>query len=376
MKRKVGAAYQPVVHYPSIIEEQGYTGELLGFFHDESNEYNVINFDSPYMTKIGEIIEKKPNVIPENELLGFYNDGKLIFYQGEIICEKKPFDLIMNIFSRNSGLIESSIMREKKAIIIGLGSVGSLVAVELARSGVGNFLFIDIDTLAYHNICRHQLGVNDVGRFKVSAVKDRVLQINPSANITTQKIPIEEVEKNVFDSFITENTVIIGCADNRESDFYINKISKIYKIPFISIGLWERAFAGEIFYSIPGKTPCYECMFGNKKSNAVSFRSSQNHRFYTNQEHLEDLQFEPGIAVDINFVTEIGIKLIIDIINTNNKLYVPKLINHLTQFTLVCNTNDKRIGDVNAELFTYPLQVTTSIELDYSDSCSTCKSIT
>jgi molybdopterin/thiamine biosynthesis adenylyltransferase len=216
------------------------------------------------------------------------------------------------------------------------------------------------------------LGINDIGRFKVSAVKDRILQINPKANVITQILPIESVEKEIFDHFITQNTIIVGCIDNREGDLYANKISKIYKVPFLSVGLWERAFAGEIFYSIPGETPCYECIFG-KKAQSVSPRSSQNHRFYTDEENLEDVQFEPGIAVDINFVTEIGVKLIIDLLNRENPSYIPKLIDHLTQFTLVCNTNDRRIGGVNAEIFSYPLQVSTSIEPEFSESCSSCK---
>jgi hypothetical protein len=108
-------------------------------------------------------------------------------------------------------------------------------------------------------------------------------------------------------------------------------------------------------------------------NNILSARSSQNHRFYTNEETFEDLQFEPGIAVDINFVTEIGIKLIIDILNRENSAYVPKLIHHLTQFTLVCNTNNTRIGGNMAEIFSYPLQVSTSISPEYSDSCRACK---
>jgi hypothetical protein len=65
--------------------------------------------------------------------------------------------------------------------------------------------------------------------------------------------------------------------------------------------------------------------------------------------------------------------LIIDILNINNNSYVPKLINHLTQFTWVCNTNDTRVGGDMAEIFGYPLQVTTSIKPDFSDLCKACK---
>ena len=345
----------------------------MGYFHKESNEYNVVDFTIPCKQRIGEIKHNKPDQMPDDELTGYWENEQLFFYQGAKACGKKPYDLIMNVFSRNSGLLETGEMLSKKAIIAGVGSVGSLAALELARSGVGYFLLIDVDTLAYHNICRHQLGISEVGRFKVLAMRDKILQINPYANVMVKTVPIEAVDKETFDSFISPDTIIIGCIDNVEGDLYANKISKIYNIPFVSIGLWNRAFAGEIFYSIPGKTPCFECVKGEKAKAIVSSRVSQNHHFYTNEENMEELQFEPGISIDINFVTEIGIKLIIDILNRNNSLYVPKLINHLSQFTLVCNTTDKRIGGEHSELFSYPLQVTTSIEPDYNSACRACQ---
>jgi molybdopterin/thiamine biosynthesis adenylyltransferase len=372
MKRKIGDTYQTVIHYPIQIENEKYVGKVFGYYHEESNEYNIIHSEQSDTTLLGEIVVEKPHLFPDKGLTGYWEDEKLFFYQNGNCCEKKPYELIVHVFSRNSGIIDSNVMLNKKVVISGLGSVGSLVALELARCGVGHFLLIDNDTLAYHNIGRHQLGIKDVGRFKVSAVKDKILQINPYAEIYIENKPIEYVEKRMFDDFFNEESVIVGCTDNRDSDLYNNRISMIYNAPFISIGLWERAFAGEVFYSIPGKTPCYECVFGGDNQ-VISNRASQNHRFYTNEEHMEDVTFEPGIAIDINFVTEIGIKLIVDLFNISDDAYIPKLINHLKQFTLICNTNDPRIGGAMAEIFSYPLQVTTSIEVDYSNSCKACK---
>jgi hypothetical protein len=77
--------------------------------------------------------------------------------------------------------------------------------------------------------------------------------------------------------------------------------------------------------------------------------------------------FEPGISVDINFVTTIAVKMILDILNRNNPNYTQRLINSLTQYTLVCNTNDPKIGGEMAEIFSYPLQVTRSIEVNYAN---------
>lgn len=72
-------------------------------------------------------------------------------------------------------------MNTKAALIVGCGSVGSLIALELARAGVCKFILVDSDTLEIHNICRHQLGFRDLGRYKVDAVADAIKNINPSA---------------------------------------------------------------------------------------------------------------------------------------------------------------------------------------------------
>jgi hypothetical protein len=98
----------------------------------------------------------------------------------------------------------------------------------------------------------------------------------------------------------------------------------------------------------------------------TSGRSTQNRKFYTNEEDLARATFEPGISVDIDFVTVIAVKLALDILNRNNPSYTPRLLGHLSQYTLVCNTNNPKIGGENAEIFSYPLQVTTSIEVPYA----------
>jgi hypothetical protein len=118
--------------------------------------------------------------------------------------------------------------------------------------------------------------------------------------------------------------------------------------------------------------PCYDC-FCKSIGTSVSQRTSTNRRIYTDQADLETVNFEPGISTDINFVTTIAIKLILDILNRNSLKYVPKLIHHLSQFTLVCNTNDTKIGGELAEIFSFPLQVTTSIDVDFCNDCVNLK---
>ena len=340
--------------------------QLYGKYFEDTKIYNI------FPEQIQEQGDFLGNILDENEEIdeafcAKRVDGKLHFY-----CDKKElkvssYDLYQNIFSRNSGILETSMMQEKRAVILGCGSVGSLVALELARSGVSHFLLCDADILEYHNLCRHQCGIEDVGDLKVNAVKRKIKNINPQAEVICFEGIVQNLPKDILDQFcIEKETIFVGCADNRSADVYANRISIYYKAAFISIGFWERAAAGEIFYHIPSlQQPCYECALGH--GSTVSSRSIGNHHVYSNEEDLEKVKFEPGISVDINFVTTIGIKLIIDILNYYDTNYIPRLLNHLKQYTIVCNTNNKELGGDMVEIFSYPLQVSTSLIVGFSN---------
>lgn len=295
--------------------------------------------------------------------------GIAFFWKGNEI-KTESYGLYQSIFSRNKGILETDVMNKKCAVILGCGSVGSLVAMELARAGVGHFVLVDADTLEYHNLCRHQCGIEDVGDLKVNALRRKLLNINPNVDVRVFGGIVQNIPKEVLDEMcVPKETIFVGCADNRTADVYSNRIAIYYDAAFLSIGFWERAYAGEIFYHIPGKgMPCYECALGDGGS--MSGRVEANHHVYSIQENLEGIKFEPGISVDINFITSIGIKLILDILNSTNESYIPRLLNNLKQYTLVCNTSNPEIGGEMVEIFSYPLQVTTSLVVGFDGKCS------
>ena len=295
--------------------------------------------------------------VRSGEQIAFYFEGKKL--------RAESYGLYQSIFSRNKGILETDRMAEKRAVILGCGSVGSLVAMELARAGVGHFLLVDPDIMEYHNICRHQCGIEDVGDLKINALERRLKNINPRIGIRKFEGIVQNLPKTQLDEFcVAGDTVFVGCADNRAADVYANRISIYYDACFISIGFWERAYAGEIFYHIPGKgMPCYECALGDGGN--ISARAQANHHVYSNQEDTEGLKFEPGISVDINFITTIGIKIIIDMLNGNSEGYIPRVTNDLKQYTVICNTCNPEIGGEMVEIFSYPLQITTSLVVGF-----------
>lgn len=360
---------------PEEMIKTHYTGKIYGQFHQLSGVYNVYSDDMIKAglpsTEIGEIFDSDVAFI--NGLKGVWKGNKLFFKYIDQEFKIEQYSLIQNIFSRNAGILESVIMQEKEAIIVGCGSVGSLVALQLAKSGVGKFLLIDNDVVEYHNLCRHQCGISDVGKYKTIALKERILNINPSADVKIENCTLEIVRKEVFDQHCNHGkTILIGCTDNRAADVYANGIAVMYHIPFVSIGFWERAFAGEIFYYLPDQgMPCYKCALGD--GGGLSNRINSNRRIYTNEEDLSKVNFEPGISADIDFVTIIGVKIILDILNADSKEYTTRLIDTLQQYTLVCNTNKVEIGGEMAEIFSYPLQVTTSLKVGFRNNCPPCE---
>lgn len=377
-------ARRPIVHYPAEVERSRFTGALYGLHHPDSNEYNVTAFGDEVPgghPRIGRV--ELPagggngtggsggSDAAAPELVGTWKGDALTFRSGTRACTAQPYDLKLDLFSRNTGILETDRMLDRRVLVSGCGSVGSLVALELARAGVGHFFLVDPDTLAYHNLSRHQCGTADVGKFKVHAVRERILQINPAARVTALATSIERVAKEDLDAFFAPGSLIVGCADNREGDVWANRIACEYGAAFVSIGCWERAFAGEIFYTIPGRMPCYDCPFGGRDS--ISQRPSENRRFYTTEADLAEAAFMPGISTDIGYVTTVGIKVILDLLNLSFDDYTPRVLNDLTQFTLVCNTNDVSIAGEQAEIFAYPLQVTRSIAVEYRAPCPPCR---
>lgn len=357
----------PTVCYPLEIQAPA---ELWGYYREESNYYNVTGTTPPPAEAGGE----------PARLLGHFTedgaprcgdmisgrrteDGSVTFVTADgTSCRTEGYSLKIDIFSRNTGILESDIMLRKGAVIIGCGSVGSLVALELARAGVGRFFLIDMDVMSYHNICRHQCGVQDVGKYKTTALRERILQINPTAEVHVSRQRIQDVPLAEIEPFCTPDAVMVGCADNRQGDYYAAQmLAKPNGMPFVSIGCWERAFAGEIFYCLPSGMPDYDdfmaCMGPD------SGRVEANTHIYMG----EVGSFEPGISADINFVTTVGVKLILDLLNRDNEAYTQRLLPSLTQYTLVCNTNDPAIGGEMAEIFSYPLQVSRSIYLNYAE---------
>ena len=111
------------------------------------------------------------------------------------------------ILRRSEMLLGSEVMErmaEKRVIIFGVGGVGSWCVESLVRSGICHLTIVDSDRVSITNINRQLMATTKtVGQVKVEALKERLLSINPQAEITAlQKIFTQETaEEFDLDSY-------------------------------------------------------------------------------------------------------------------------------------------------------------------------------
>lgn len=108
-----------------------------------------------------------------------------------------------NQFTRSEILLGSDsmeILKNSRVAVFGVGGVGGYVVEALARSGIGHIDIIDNDTVSITNINRQIIAtLSSVGKYKVDVMKERIMDINPNAEINAFRCFYLPETKDQFD---------------------------------------------------------------------------------------------------------------------------------------------------------------------------------
>ena len=118
------------------------------------------------------------------------------------------------IFDRNERLFgRMDRLSDTRVIIFGVGGVGSWCAESLIRSGIGHLTIVDQDKVVASNVNRQLMATTrTIGMVKVEALKERLLEINPSAEITAIEAPFNKDTADDYD--LTPYDYIIDAIDS------------------------------------------------------------------------------------------------------------------------------------------------------------------
>ncbi|WP_184663929.1 ThiF family adenylyltransferase [Texcoconibacillus texcoconensis] len=162
------------------------------------------------------------------------------------------------LFFENGEVAQQRLM-SKHVAIVGIGATGSVLANHLTRSGVGELTLIDRDIVEKSNLQRQMLfNENDAENKtpKAIAAKENLTDMNRDVKINAI---VDDIRNQEIETHLGECNLILDGTDNMDTRFLINDISVKYNIPWIYGGVVRAR--GMTVTVIPGKTPCFRCLF-------------------------------------------------------------------------------------------------------------------
>lgn len=144
-----------------------------------------------------------------------------------------------------------------KVLIIGLGGLGSPVAIYLTAAGVGKIGIVDSNQVELSNLHRQILYTTEnIGKDKVLSAKERLSAINSDIEVVTHKF---KVDTHNIQDIIKEYDIIIDCSDNFPTRYLVNDACVLLCKPLVHGSV--LGFEGHALTILPHKDPCYRCLF-------------------------------------------------------------------------------------------------------------------
>lgn len=150
-------------------------------------------------------------------------------------------------------------IKDTKALIAGVGGLGSPVSIYLAAAGVGELKIVDSDDLELSNLNRQILyDEGDIGERKALSAAKSLREINSDIKIT----PVDEkITEKSIENIAESCDVLVDCMDNFSGRYVLNKFAYEEGIPLFHAAV--EGMDGQATTIIPSETPCLKCVFPN-----------------------------------------------------------------------------------------------------------------
>ena len=143
---------------------------------------------------------------------------------------------MLNQFSRTQLLLGKQAiekLQSSRVAVFGIGGVGGYVCEALIRSGVGSFDLIDDDKVCLTNLNRQIIATRKtIGQYKADVMKERMLEINPDADITVRKCFF--LPENADEFPFEEYDYVVDAVDTVAAKLELVMQAKKHNVPIIS----------------------------------------------------------------------------------------------------------------------------------------------
>ena len=153
-------------------------------------------------------------------------------------------------------------LHQASVLIVGMGGLGSPVALYLVAAGIGRFKIADFDHVDESNLQRQVIHHHsNIGQLKAESAAGKLKAINPDVKVETLDYSLDYAD---FIEQTRDIDLIIDCTDNFPTRFELNQVSRETGIPLVSGAAirWE----GQVTSFVPKlpESPCYQCLYPNR----------------------------------------------------------------------------------------------------------------
>lgn len=187
------------------------------------------------------------------------SDQELLRYSRQIMLPK--FDVAGQLALKNAHVL-----------VIGMGGLGSPVALYLAAAGVGQLSIIDHDVVDTSNLQRQVIHEeSSVGLPKVESARIRLQGINPLVQVHAIA---QCLEGEALLALIQSVDLVLDCTDNFASRFAVNRYCVQSRTPLVSGAAIRMEGQISVYDSRQEDSPCYQCLYPEGDEQALSCSES------------------------------------------------------------------------------------------------------
>lgn len=155
-----------------------------------------------------------------------------------------------------------------RALIVGMGGLGSPAALYLAAAGLGTLVLADFDRVELTNLQRQIIyATSDVGRAKTDSARERIAALNPGIRVETVDARLEPENLR---SLVRGVDIVLDGSDNFATRFAVNAACVAGRRPLVSAAVIGMDGQLAVFRPDLDGSPCYRCVYADTGEEAQS----------------------------------------------------------------------------------------------------------
>jgi len=236
--------------------------------------------------------------------------------------------------ARHVGVLDAEWMSKQRVLLLGDGSLGSLIAAFFVRAGVGSIEHIDNDRVAVSNISRTIYREEDVGRPKVEALNDILRGIRKDIKLEGHFADISTMDDESLIAAIERSDLVVAATDHPPTQARAAALS-YWGRPALLPGVYERGTGGEVVFTLPDLTACWHCVYGGVRTEEQPNRGTTDYGVATGQ-----LRAVPALGCDIANIAVHAARLGIALLHRWSQLEIARIVSHERNVLFIGNSVD------------------------------------